>query len=60
MKAQGVQTLYLETSNWRQSTDIVRPRTLAAMIEAAHAQGIKVVAWYLPSYEPVRTTCAGP
>ena len=55
MKAQGVQTLYLETSNWRQSTDIVRPGTLAAMIEAAHAQGIKVVAWYLPSYKPVRT-----
>jgi hypothetical protein len=55
MKAEGVQTLYLETSNWRQSVDIVRPQTMAAMIEAAHAQGIKVVAWYLPSYKPVRT-----
>ena len=55
MKAEGVQTLYLETSNWRQRVDIVRPRTMAAMIEAAHAQGIKVVAWYLPSYKPVRT-----
>jgi hypothetical protein len=55
MKAEGVQTLYLETSNWRQRVDIVRPRTMAAMIEAAHAQGIEVVAWYLPSYKPVRT-----
>jgi hypothetical protein len=55
MKAEGVQTLYLETSNWRQRVDIVRARTMATMIEAAHAQGIKVVAWYLPSYKPVRT-----
>jgi hypothetical protein len=55
MKAEGVRTLYLETSNWRQSADVVRPRTLAALVEAAHAQGIQVVAWYLPSYKPVRT-----
>src|SRR5205809_404603 len=45
MKADGVQTLYLETSNWRQHVDVVRPATMGAMIEAAHAQGIKVVAW---------------
>jgi hypothetical protein len=55
MKAHGVRTLYLETSNWRQHVDIVRPRTMGALIEAAHAAGIKVVAWYLPSYKPVRT-----
>jgi hypothetical protein len=55
MRAQGVRTLYLETSNWRQSVDIVRPSTIATMIEAAHAQGMNVVAWYLPSYKPVRT-----
>jgi hypothetical protein len=50
MKASGVRTLYLETANYRQSVDVVRPRTIAAMIEAAHAQDIDVVAWYLPSY----------
>jgi hypothetical protein len=55
MKAHGVHTLFLETSNWRQRVDLVRPRTIGAMIEAAHAAGIKVVAWYLPSYKPVRT-----
>jgi hypothetical protein len=55
MKAHGVRTLYLETSNWRQRVDIVRPQTMAAMIEAAHAARIKVVAWYLPSYKPVNT-----
>src|SRR4051812_27201325 len=49
-KAGGVRTLYLEPANYRQSVDIVRPRTISAMIEAAHAQGIEVVAWYLPSY----------
>jgi hypothetical protein len=55
MKAEGVKTLYLQTSNWRQRADVVRPRTLAAFVEAAHEQGMKVVAWYLPSYKPVRT-----
>src|SRR4051794_1027298 len=55
MKARGVRTLYLETSNWRQRVDIVRPQTMGAMIEAAHAAGLKVVAWYLPSYKPGRT-----
>jgi hypothetical protein len=55
MRRNGVRTLYLETANWRQKVDVVRPRTMAAMIEAAHAAGIKVVAWYLPSYKPLRT-----
>jgi hypothetical protein len=50
MKANGVRTLFLETANWRQPVDMVRPATIAAMIEAAHAQGIAVVAWYLPSF----------
>ena len=53
MKANGVRTLFLETSNDRQSVDIVRPQAIAAMIEAAHAQGIDVVGWYLPSYARV-------
>jgi hypothetical protein len=55
MRRNGVRTLYLETANWRQKVDVVRPGTMAAMIEAAHAAGIKVVAWYLPSYKPLRT-----
>ena len=55
MRRNGVRTLYLETANWRQTVDVVRPATMAAMIEAAHAAGIKVVAWYLPSYKPLRT-----
>ena len=50
MKARGVRTLYLETANFRQKVDIVRPSVVARFIDAAHARGMKVVAWYLPSF----------
>src|SRR5919199_3314845 len=44
----GVSTLYLETSNSRQRRDLVRPAILGRLLEAAHARGMTVVAWYLP------------
>jgi hypothetical protein len=50
MKARGIRTLYLETGNYRQKVDIVRPSIAARFIDAAHARGLKVVAWYLPSF----------
>jgi hypothetical protein len=50
LEGHGVRTLYLQTSNYSQRTDLVRPAALAALIEAAHAAGIEVVAWYLPSF----------
>ena len=57
MKARGVRTLYLETSNYRQASDIVRPAGTARIVEAAHALGLKVVAWYLPGFlNPARDT----
>jgi len=49
MAAHGVKTLYLETSNSRQPTDLVRPAQLAGLVDAAHAVGLRVVAWYLPT-----------
>jgi hypothetical protein len=49
-KARGVGTLYLQTSNYSQASDVVRPAALGRFIEAAHAAGLKVVAWYLPSF----------
>lgn len=55
--ANGARTLYLETANYRQPTgvDIVHRRATARMVDAAHARGIRVVAWYLPSFaDPVR------
>ena len=46
----GVHTLYLQTGNYSQSTDLVRRRALGRFIDAAHATGLRVVAWYLPSF----------
>ena len=48
--ARGVRTVYLETANYRQSTAIVRPKLVARFLEAAHAAGLRVVAWYLPGF----------
>lgn len=53
MAARGVRTLYLETGNYKQRSDLFRPARLGQFIEAAHAAGIRVVAWYLPSFKNV-------
>jgi hypothetical protein len=55
MAAHGIRTLYLETGNWRRPYAVMHPRQDAEMIEAAHAHGMKVVAWYLPKFEDVAT-----
>jgi hypothetical protein len=48
--ARGVRTIYLETGNFKQSRDLARPDRLGRFLDAAHANGIAVVAWYLPSF----------
>jgi hypothetical protein len=50
MSRNGVRTLYLQTGNYEQTVDLVRPQALGRFIDAAHAAGIRVVAWYLPSF----------
>jgi len=50
MAKRGVGTLYLETSNYQMRNDIVNPARVARFIEAAHANGMQIVAWYLPSF----------
>lgn len=50
MAKHGVSTLYLQTSNYEMRSDIVRPDRVARFIEAAHANGMQIVAWYLPSF----------
>ena len=50
MARDGVRTLYLQTGNYEQRADLVRPARLGQFIDAAHAAGIEVVAWYLPSF----------
>jgi hypothetical protein len=50
LAARGVRTLYLETANYRRSRAqlIVHPAADARFLDAAHARGMRVVAWYLP------------
>ena len=48
MAEHGVKTLYLETGNYRHTAPVFRPEMAGRFIDAAHAAGIKVVAWYLP------------
>jgi hypothetical protein len=50
MARDGVRTLYLQTGNYEQRADLVRSRQLGRFIDAAHAAGMRVVAWYLPSF----------
>ena len=50
MEGHGVRTLYLETSNYHWPSALNRPAALGALVEAAHARGFKVVAWYLPGF----------
>jgi hypothetical protein len=51
MRDLGVTTLYLETSNYSQRVDLVRPAALGRFVDAAKANGLRVVAWYLPSFQ---------
>jgi hypothetical protein len=46
----GARTLYLQTGNYEQRGNLVRPQKLGRFIDAAHAAGMRVVAWYLPSF----------
>lgn len=50
MVRDGVGTLYLQTGNYGQQNDLVRRHALGAFLDAAHAAGLRVVAWYLPSF----------
>jgi hypothetical protein len=50
MAKRGVGTLFLETSNYHQRQDIVRPDRVGRFVEAAHAHGLAIVAWYVPSF----------
>jgi hypothetical protein len=50
IQARGVRTIFLETANFKQRADLVRPDRLSRILDAAHARGIAVVAWYLPGF----------
>lgn len=54
MAGRGVTTLYLETSNYRKANDLYRPTQMGKFLEAAHANGMKVVAWYVPGFSNMK------
>ncbi len=53
MVANGVRTVYLEAGSYRHPA-VTFPATTARFIFAAHAAGLKVIAWYLPLFRNVR------
>jgi hypothetical protein len=50
MSRDGVRTLYLQTGNYSQRVDLLRRPALGRFVDAAHAAGLRVVGWYLPSF----------
>jgi hypothetical protein len=50
MRARGVRTLYLATARFNGTTDMFDPVEAGQWLDRAHANGIKVVGWYLPAY----------
>jgi len=56
MAAEGVQVLYLQATRYNNPTggDIVDPDVLGQWLARAKAHGIRVVAWYMPTFtDPV-------
>lgn len=54
MAKNGVKTLYLETGNYSHAAPVFRPDEAGRFIDSAHAAGMRVVAWYLPSFLDVK------
>src|SRR5687767_1697777 len=54
LEERGVDTIYVETSNWGQGRSVVRPGAIGRMIDAAHARGMALVTWYLPDFRNLR------
>ena len=50
MSDRGVQVAWVETANYGARTDVVDPVRLGRLVDALHARGIRVVAWYLPGH----------
>ena len=50
MHAHGVRTIYIETARYNSSSAFDFPTAIGAWVEAAHANGMKIVGWYLPAY----------
>ncbi len=53
MHGRGVRTIYLQAAKDtpRTTASLLSPDRLGAILLAAHARGMKVVAWYLPTFD---------
>jgi hypothetical protein len=51
MAREGVRTLYLQTSNFSRPGPFVYRAGVGRFLDAAHAAGLRVVAWYLPGFD---------
>jgi hypothetical protein len=50
LAARGVRTIYLQTTTHRRRGPIRNPDPAGRYLEAAHAEGMQVVAWYVPGF----------
>lgn len=50
LRRRGVRTLYLQTCHFNCPEPVFRPARMASLLRASHAQGIRVVSWYLPGF----------
>ena len=50
MSGEGVHTVFVQTANYSAPRSLYRPAALGRLITAAHAHGMSVVGWYLPSF----------
>lgn len=54
LRSKGVGTLYLQTSNHQRFRDIMFRDEVGRFLAAAHAVDMKVVAWYVPSFQKIK------
>ena len=55
MASLGVQTIYIQTSRADAPTDVLEPERLQPILDRARQRGIRVVSWYLPTFEDQAT-----
>lgn len=53
MAEAGVQTVFIQSTHRNSAADVIEPDRLRALIDRAHARGMAVVAWHLPTLEDV-------
>jgi hypothetical protein len=52
--ARGIRTVYVETANYRVTTDIANLDAVGRLVDGLHAAGVRVVAWTLPGFQQPR------